>query len=292
MKKLIAIFMAMFMLLSFASCKDESNGEEAVTSAYTEQESAEDAFEQKEETVTDDVTVSVGTSEESTTQTVEITVENVPVETDPLKWTDEEIVAFYKAAAIKSKTKVKSIQKMTLEEIVVNEGDGLLGVAVEWATPFFVNALEDSSTEFDGITGGYENIEISDMKSVKAYKSGEYTVVEMSMKEQTDGADGDTYSGTVGHSISVVGDVETAVTDALPQFNVGFDEADIKLHYSEPKLKVKINKDGIIEKGTWTYTVNITVANLLISADGFPLEIFVESGKGTVDYIITTGGGF
>lgn len=292
MKKLIAIFMAMFMLLSFASCKDESSGEEAVTSAYTEQESTEDAFEQKEETVTDDVTVSVGTSEESTTQTVEITVENVPVETDPLKWTDEEIVAFYKAAAIKSKTKVKSIQKMTLEEIVVNEGDGLLGVAVEWATPFFVNALEDSSTEFDGITGGYENIELSDMKSVKAYKSGEYTVVEMSMKEQTDGADGDTYSGTVGHSISVVGDVETAVTDALPQFNVGFDEADIKLHYSEPKLKVKINKDGIIEKGTWTYTVNITVANLLISADGFPLEIFVESGKGTVDYIITTGGGF
>lgn len=289
MKKLIAIFMAMLMLFSFASCKDESTGGEATTgNSDTGHESVADVTGSEDEIST---VTSENTALESTSA-VEVTVENVPVETDPSKWTDEEIVAFYKAAAIKSKTKVKSIQKKTLEEIVVNESDGLLGVAVEWATPFFVNALEDSSTEFDGITGGYENIELSDMKSVKAYKSGEYTVVEMSMKEQTDGVDGDTYSGTVGHSISVVGDVETAVTDALPQFNVGFDEADIKLRYSDPKLKVKINKDGIIEKGTWTYTVNITVANLLISADGFPLEIFVESAKGTVDYIITTGGGF
>lgn len=291
MKKTIAIFMAMLMLFGFASCKDESSSEETTTAAqeYTEQDGAEDATVQQGETVTES---SVSTSGESTAGFSETTAENVPAEADPSKWTDEEIVAFYKAAAIKSKTKVKSIQKMTLEEIVVNEGDGLLGTVVEWATPFFEKALEDSSTEFDGITGGYENIELSDMKSVKAYKSGEYTVVEMSMKEQTDGVNGDTFSGTVGHSISVVGDAEAAVTEALPQFNIGFEDADIKLHYSDPKLKVKINKDGIIEKGTWTYTVNITVANLLISADGFPLEVLFENAKGSVDYVITVGGGF
>lgn len=277
------------MLFAFAACNDSS--EPDTTQLYTEQESVEDATVQSEETDSQPAPTVTVTDINGEIQTVVEESSTVP-ETDPSTWTDEEIVEFYKAAAIRSKTKVKSIQKMTLEEIVVNEGDGLLGTVVEWATPFFEKALEDSSTEFDGITGGYENIELSDMKSVKAYKSGEYTVVEMSMKEQTDGVNGDTFSGTVGHSISVVGDAEAAVTEALPQFNIGFEDADIKLHYSDPKLKVKINKDGIIEKGTWTYTVNITVANLLISADGFPLEVLFESAKGSVDYVITVGGGF
>jgi hypothetical protein len=227
----------------------------------------------------------------STETTTQLTVENMPVETDPSKWTDEEIVAFYKAAAIRSKTKVKSVEYKNIDEMVVNDGDGLLGTLVEWATPFMVSALEDSQVEFDGITGGYENLELSDAKSVKAYKSGEYTIVEMTMKEQTDGIHADRYSGTVGHAISVVGDI-ASVEEALPMFKIDFENADIKLHYANPKLRVKINKDGIIEKGTWSYDVKINVKNLRVDAVRIPLGATVETAHGSVGYVITVGGGF
>ena len=71
-----------------------------------------------------------------------------------------------------------------------------------------------------------------------------------------------------------------------------FENADIKLHYKEPTLKVKINKDGIIEKGTWSYTIKIDVANLHVAAVRLPIEAMVESAYGSVGYVITVGGGF
>ncbi len=243
------------------------------------------------EDVPDSQQASSPSNESTVPAETEPTVENIPTETDPSKWTDEEIVAFYKAAAIRSKTKVKSTEYKNLKEMVVNEGDGVLGTLVELVTPFLISALEDSQVEFDGITGGYENLEVSDAQSVKAYKSGEYTVVEMTMKNQTDGIHADRYSGTVGHAISVVGDI-ASVEEALPMLEIGFDKADIKLHYKDAKFKVKINKDGIIEKGTWSYEIYITAANLYVGGRRLPLSATVESAYGTVDYTITVGGGF
>lgn len=289
MKKITALFMAVLMLFAFAGCNNKSE-QETTTQAYSEQENTEKVTVQSQETDSQPIPTVTVTDINGEIQTV-IEESSLALDADPSKWTDEEIVAFYKAAAIKSKTEVKSIQKMTLTEMVVNDGDGFLGVLVELVTPFFIKALEDSSTEFDGITGGYENLSVTDAESVRAYKSGEYTVVEMTMKEQTDGIHGDTFSGTVGHAISVVGDI-SSVAEALPDFDIDFENADIKLHYTEPKLKVKINKDGIIEKGTWTYTVDITVANLHVAAVNYPIEATVESAYGSVGYIITVGDGF
>lgn len=291
MKKLFALIMAFSMLFAFASCKDGVEEPQNTPEVVTDSQ-GETVTNNAGEAVTksaNSTEVSVDAGDTTTNATTAVT-ESTAALADPSTWTDEEIVAFYKNAAIKSKSK-KSIQKMTLKEMVVNDGDGILGTLVEWATPVLVNALEENSTEFDGITGGYENLVLSDTTSVKAYKSGEYTVVEMTMKEQTDGIHGDTYSGTVGHAISVVGDI-SSVQEALPQFDIDFENSDIKLRYTEPRLKVIINKDGIIEKGTWSYTVDITVANLLIAVVKFPIEAMVESAYGSVDYVITTGGGF
>lgn len=292
MKKLTAIIMVIAMLFAFAACNDgKPNGPTEIVTNDSGEAVTNENGEVETKVVTEE-----STSNGETTAQVEMTESttlvdvSVPSE-DPATWTDEEIVTFYRNAAIKSKTKVTSKQTMTLNEMVVNDGDGLLGTLVEWATPFLVSALEDSSTEFDGITGGYENLVLSDTTSVKAYKSGEYTVVEMTLKEQTDGIHGDTFSGTVGHAISVVGDI-SSVAEALPMFAIDFENADIKLHYAKPKLKVKINKDGIIEKGTWTYTVDVTVANLNIAAVRLPIKAFVESAHGSVGYVIVTGGGF
>ncbi len=296
MKKISALILALAMLLSLAACKDsEAQEPETLVQAVTDQngENVTDEFgEEVFETVTvpatkeDNEETSEATTEEETTEE-----ETSLSSADPAKWSDEEIVDFYKKAAIKSKNVVTSKQEMTMESMVVNNGDGFIGKMVDLATPIMKSALKNSSTEFDGITGGYENLTVSDAKTIRAYKSGSYTVVEMTMKEQTDGIHGDTYSGTVGHAISVVGDI-SVVADALPQFNIDFDNAVLKLRYSDPKLKVKINENGIIEKGTWTYTVNVTVEDLYIAAVKFPLEVTIGSAYGSVGYIITVGGGF
>lgn len=289
MKKIIAIALALSFVFAFASCKKgEDNNDDVKTELVTDSK-GEAVTDSDGEFVTEIVT-EAPSSEETTAEGTTLAPVTVPSD-DPSTWTDEQIVEFYKAAAIGSKTKVKSQQKMMMTEMVVNDGDGLLGNLVEMITPFLVAALEDSSTEFDGITGGYENLVPSDAQSIKAYKSGEYTVIEMTMKEQIDGAHGDLHSGTVGHAISVVGDLKV-VEEALPQFEIKFEEAEIKLHYKNPKLKVKINKDGIIEKGTWTYQVYVTVENLYVGGKKIPLSATVDSGYGTVDYIITVGGGF
>ena len=292
MKKIIAILMAMLMILSFAACDNGAETQVSTTSAdSSESVMVEDTDDQPvgESDVSNEMTTEAVSTEASAETTTEIQV-TMPGE-DPSSWTTEQIVEFYKAAAIKSKTKVKSKEAKELKEMVVNDGDGVLGTLVEWATPFLVSALENSESEFDGITGGYENLVASDVATAKAYKSGGYIVIEMTMKPQTDGIHGDRYSGTVGHAISVLGDI-SAVAEALPMFAIDFENAKMELKYVKPTVKVKINKDGIIEKGTWSYSIDITVEHLFVEAVRLPIEAMVDSGYGTVDYLITVGGGF
>ncbi len=295
MKRIFALLLVFAMLFAFASCKDSGENTDTITATeIVTDTNGEAVTDEAGDAVTEIVTVQK--TDEETSETVSASETTTAVEVsmpseDPSTWTDEQIVEFYKKAAIKSKTAVKSQQTMTLETMEVNGGDGALGTLVELMTPIMKAALKSSSTEFDGITGGYEKLVLSDAQSVRAYKSGEYIVVEMTMKEQTDGIHGDLHSGTVGHAISVVGDI-SVVEEALPQVNIGFDEADIKLHYSEPKFKAKINKNGIIEKGTWTYTVNVSVKNLYVGGKRLPLEATVDEAHGTVGYVITVGGGF
>lgn len=296
MKKIAAVLTAFLMLFAFASCTDNKdvNEENKPTEIVTDN-AGEAVTDDSGETVTkviEETTLPDSTATESTTLP-ETTVPPVSLSSDnPAEWTNEEIVEFYKAAAIKSKTKVKSTEYKNLVEMVVNDGEGFIGTFVEMATPFLVKALEDSQVEFDGITGGYEDLVASDVQSAKAYKSGEYTVVEMKMKEQTDGIHADRYGGTVGHAISVLGDI-SEVEEALAEwFKIDFDNAKITLRYTEPVLKVKINKDGVIEKGTWSYTIKVNVANLHVAAVRLPLEITAETAHGEIDYRVTVGGGF
>lgn len=288
MKKAIAILLALSVVFAFASCKKEINSDDVKTELVTD--SKGEAVTDTEGEYVTEIVSGTQSGEETTAESTTLAAVTLPSD-DPSTWTDEQIVEFYKAAAIRSKTKVKSSEYKNLNKMVVNDGDGLLGGFVKMVTPILVSALEDSQVEFDGITGGYENLEVSDAQSIKAYKSGEYTVVEMTMKEQVDGAHGDRYSGTVGHAISVVGDMKE-VEEALPILEIRFDDAEIKLHYQNPKLKVKIGKDGTIEKGTWEYQIYITVANLYVGGRRLPLSATVESAYGVVDYKITVGGGF
>ena len=146
-------------------------------------------------------------------------------------------------------------------------------------------ALKNNSIEFDGITGGYNSLVPSDVQSAKAYKDGDYTVVEMVMVEQTDDAYGDTYKGTVGHGISVVGNI-AVVADNFPNWTINFKDAFVELKYVNPVVKVRVNKNGVIEKGTWSYVVNVHVKDLQIE------NVVVEDATTVIDYVVKTGGGF
>lgn len=283
MKKFIAITTVFALIFAFAACGKKDDKSDLTTRNVNQQEIVvhETVTDKSGEMVTDNSGEAVTVTEIHT----EFITEPQSLSANPEEWTDEEIIAYYKSSALKSNSRTTSTQTMSLTEMVVNNGDGTLAKAVEFAKPFMIDALEKNSTEFEGITGGFNNLTLSDTESVKAYKSGKYTVIEMTLKEQTDGVHGDMYSGTVGHAISVVGDL-SVVQEELPMFDIYFDNADMKLHYVNPTLKVKINEDGIIEKGTWSYTVNISVKNLKVEF------ITVDSGYGSVDYVIKVGGGF
>lgn len=212
-------------------------------------------------------------------------VPNRDLPADPAEWTKEEVVYFYKAAAQRS-TSAKSTQTMAMNNgMNVQLNNGALEFLIGLAEPIIKTVLKNNTLEFDGITGGYNSLVPSDAQTAKAYKEGNYTVIEMVMVEQVDNAYGDTFKGTVGHAISVVGNI-TAVTEQFPDWTVTFDTAFIELRYVNPVVKVRINQDGIIEKGTWSYVVDVEVKDLYIES------VCVEHATTKIDYVITVGGGF
>ena len=119
----------------------------------------------------------------------------------------------------------------------------------------------------------------------KAYKEGKYTVIEMTMVEQTDGLYGEPQDGTVGHAINVLGNVATAVAE-FPQFDIKYEEADIKIHYANPTVKVRIDENGIVEKGTWQYNAQIDIKHLAIGS------VMIDKAEAEIIYTIVVGGGF
>lgn len=281
MKKIIALLMILTVIISFASCnKDNGSDYAEQTKIYEESVESEVSEETTEATKTEELTNGIISEEETSAGTT-----SAGVTDDPSAWSKEEIIEFYKAAAKKSHPKAKSTQIMVLEELIINDGDGALGFFIKILEPAIASVIEKNALDFDGITGGFDNLTADDAQSVKAYKSGGYTVIEMTMKPQTDPIRADAQSGSVGHAISVLGDISLVLAE-FPQFDVDVENADIAIHYVNPTVKVKINKDGIIEKGTWKYTCDPDIRNLDISG------IMIKKADAKIDYIITVGGGF
>ncbi len=208
-----------------------------------------------------------------------------PLSDNPADWSKEQIAEFYKKAAAKSHDGSESSQTMTMPKLVVNDGNGAMNWFIQLLVPVINSVLEKNTTTYGGITGGYANLVGSDMDKARAYKEGEYTIIEMQMVEQTDGIYGDAQGGTVGHAINVLGNVATAA-EQFPDFDIKFEEADIKVHYADPIVKVKINKDGVIEKGTWSYTSEVYIRHLQINS------IMIDKADAEIEYVITVGGGF
>ena len=287
MKKIIAILTALAMIFAFAACnKEEPKPDETISTTAAQQENSAENTEIPSADVN-------GETVEPTEGASEVATEPVSLPADPSTWTDEQIIEFYKAAAAKSHPTAKHSQTMSLGSLVLGEGGGAIGFLFDKvAMPAINSALKKNSTDFDGITGGYKDLVVTDAKSVKAYKQGNYTIVEMTMKDQIDGKHGHNMSGTVGHAITVLGDVSVAVAE-FPQFKIDTDNADIKIHYNNATVKVRINQNGIIEKGTWEYVSSVDIQNLALNfKDGKLNDLVIKKAKADVNYKIVLGGGF
>lgn len=282
MKRFLSLLTAFALIMTLASCtKNEVPANDVSTTVNTDEFSETDAV---TEAISEDLSETPVTEAD-----VSITETNVAEETtaaaDPSQWTKEQIIDFYKTAAKKTHPKAKSTQVMVLEELIFNDGDGALAFFVKILEPAIASVIKKNALEFDGITGGFEKLTVDDAQNLKAYQSGEYTVIEMTMKPQTDPIHAVATEGSVGHAISVLGDISLVLAE-FPQFDVDVENADIDIHYINPTVKVKINKDGYIEKGTWKYTCDPEIRNLDISG------VMIKKADAKIDYIITVGGGY
>lgn len=302
MKKIIAILLVLSLMFAFVACggnKDDTPTTDVNTENTTDDKAVNSGEVDVEPSTDENVSDEPSTDEEPSTdknseepstdkaddKEDEPTTNKAELPTDPAKWSKEQIVEYYKQSAIKTHPTVKSSQTMELAKLVVNDGDGALNFFLNMIKPAISTVIKNNTMTYNGLTGGFENLKASDVKSAKAYKQGNYTVVELYMVEQTDGMYGDAQSGTVGHAINVLGNIATAV-EQFPQFDIKYKEADIKIRYADPTVKVKINNKGIIEKGTWSYNAVIAIKHLEISG------IMVNKADAIMKYVIVTGGGF
>ncbi len=277
MKKLLAIILAVSMVFTLSACGD--GNVDADDSTTANEETTTDIVDNSENTDINDEAPST----ESTTVSDEKNPEK-PVSNSAANWSKTEIVEFYKQSAVKSGSTAKSTQSMSMANLTVTDS-GAVGIFVNMIKPVINNVLKSNTVKFNGITGGYTKLVPEDVKSAKAYYEGKYTVIEMTMVEQTDGIYGNMTEGTVGHAISVLGNVSTAV-EQFPNFNVDLKNAHIKINYTNPTVKVKINSKGIIEKGTWSYKAKVNIENLKIDS------IKIKKAYAEIDYKVITGGGF
>ncbi len=296
MKKIIAVLLCLSMMFVFVAC---GGNDETPTTTLDAENTTEykavnsgdvDIEESTDENVSDEPSTNENTEESSTDKTddkkeEESTTAKEELPDDPAKWSKEQIVEYYKQSAIKTHPTVKSSQTMELSKLVVNDGDGALNFFLNMIKPAISTVIKNNTMTYNGLTGGFKNLQPSDVKTAKAYKQGNYTVIELYMVEQTDGMYGDAQSGSVGHAINVLGNIATAV-EQFPQFDIKYKEADIKIRYADPTVKVKINDKGIIEKGTWSYNAVIAIRHLEISG------IMVDKADAIMKYVIVVGGGF
>lgn len=300
MKKAVAMFLASLMIVLLVSCSG-NHGEESTTENTTIFDS-DVGGEVETEVVTKVVTndegeteviteiIEVDTTEEKTTkkpseEKTETTTQRKPasVSKNPADWSMEQVVAYYKKACENS-SHVTSRQTMVMRKDSLKAAGGL-GKFLSFAEGVIRGVMKLNAIDVPGITGGHWDLTVSDCKTAKAYKSGNYIIVEMTMKDQTDGVYGKTFEGTVGHAISVVNGV-AEVAEQFSQFDVRYKEADIKIHYTDAVVKVRINENDVIEKGTWKYVCTPVINDLYIEG----LE--VDDAGAVIDYEVTLNGGF
>ncbi len=291
MKKILAIFVVLSMLVCLASCTKISVVVPNKTNPNNQQNNNPDNDYQIPDDFNNDFNNNQDNSFDNNSNDVQNdNPQSGELSDNPADWSTAQIVDYYKKAAGKTHNSVTSYQNMTMRKGSLN-APGINGTLLSFAEGVMSTALSNNSMDIKGITGGHWDLVASDVSGAKAYKSGNNIVIEMKMKEQTDKGDGEMYSGTVGHAISVVGNIDSVIGQFSGLgMNAQIADKDCTLQYKNPVLKVTINSNGMIINGTWSYVVYITLNNLQIKAMG--LTVPVQQATSIVDFYVILNGGF
>ncbi len=283
-RKYFAVILSLLIAVSLSACANESD-DGVIAENTTVAEGSEKAEIIPDITLPEEMPSAFSQPEISAD--VEITeATTVAVsEKDLSALTKAEIVELYKNAAVKSKSSVTSQHSAQVTKISINGSE--LGGAFDFVKKIISSFISDNSEDTQGITGGYMNLSEADVKSIKSYPSGNNTAIEIILNEQIDGAKADVQGGSVGHAIDVVGDI-SSVTGELTKLGLPIEisEESTSIHYTNPSVKVLVDENGKIIRGTWKYTVEIRLKNYkAFGAD-------VESSSIVMDNAITVDGGF
>ncbi|MBQ2758318.1 MAG: hypothetical protein IKJ88_08415 [Clostridia bacterium] len=315
LRKLVSLVTVFAVLFVLSSCKDTVVDETTDAFAQVETTTAEDI--QTQETTTEAATEAQTTTEiqttapvtetttvtqettatETTTQVIETT--EAPTQAPPVtevqtteavtedvsSWDVQKVVEFYKNAAQRTGTSVKSQQTVELKDISVNNGQ--LGGMFSFVTPILSSFLSSSVTETDGITGDFSLLTAADVSSAKAYEAENGTAVEITLNSQTDSAASQTRDGSVAHGISVVGDLPSIMSQLKEKgLPIDISLENTVLTYTNPVIKVLIDDNSNIVKGTWSCTVEISLSDYKFAGSAVDSTVVVLNNK------IVVNGGF
>lgn len=288
--KLLALLMALTLVVSFAACGKNGDGETTTAADETTTDSAPVAATQPTEPIVDDATVQVEEStigEETTIATEESSVPESSAADESTTKADEgfnstdiaEVVAFYNKAhaATVAAGAPKGQSTMKLDGSIT--GDGAIGALLKVLSPVAKSALEKNSTATDYVPGKGK-LTAADVSSASATTKDGVTTISIKLKPQTDGPTADPEAGPVGRGIGTLGNVDKAIQELGAELTEGKDT--IKLTYNNAYIECKVNeKTGKITGGTWHYTVNILVGEAKAKLG---LTFNLKNLKAKVDY--------
>lgn len=290
MKKILALMLVAALALCMAACGGKTpeapETPETTVAAEIETEAetlAPETEAPQDETEPADVPAETeAATEAAAADETEAAAEETTEAENKTPETKEEIVEFYKAAAEKT-GKINANDQMEL--VRLEGGSGVVGGLVDLFEPIAKKALAKNSGSVDHVTGGYKNLTADDVSSATAKSDGKYTTVRINLKDQTDGMNGKKDQGHVGHGIYILPGVQTAI-DELNGVDVDASQGEVKLHYNNAYIDVKIDNDtGKIVSGKWHYTVDVSIDNVKAKI-GF-VSATLKGATGAVDYQVT-----
>lgn len=284
MKKILSLVIALALVLSFAACGGNYEPETTTTAPDTaETTESVNITENHSVDNSEPVTAEETTTEEAVTD--EAVSEEESTEEAGLDLNDKQSILDYYNAAVKKTDldRPKGQQTMKLSRDIT--GDGVLvGTFVKMITPIAKLVLNNNSSETDWVPG--EGIlKLSDCESISASEKNGVVTVKIKIKTQVDGSDGDPHNGgPVARGIGTLGSID----DALSQLGITLDEGrdTVALTYKNASLTANINeKTGKITSGTWKYTVDIYVGDVVGSLKG--ISAHLTNIRSAVDYQVT-----
>lgn len=285
--KILAAALAAWMALSLAACGSKTPEAPETTAEAVTETIVTDVATTTKMLETDTTAVEAETEAAETEKAAEETEEATEAQTEAEKKVPEtkaEIVEFYKKAATETdKGAVKGQVKM--EMTALDGGSGVVGTLLNLFRPIAKSTLEKNSGPVDGITGGYQKLSEADVKSATAKDDGQYTTIHIDLKDQTDGMNGKSNEGSVGHGVSVLDGIQKAF-DELNGVDVDTSEGGITLRYNNAYIDAKIdNATGKIVSGKWHYKVDIGINNVKAKI-GF-VGATLKDATGAVEYTVT-----